>query len=270
VKPYDLSPLRGLPVRRYSILHPLLFSFFSGSLYRDVAKNWKGLCFLYLLSLVALCAIPGVMQVRTELSDFLAKEAPMYVKQVPAITISHGKVSLDRPEPYFIRDERTGTVRAIIDTTGRTNTLRGSKAALLLTKTTLIVKGDEGETRTFDLSEIDHLFIDRSAVYGFLETLDDWFAVFVYPFAVLFSLFFRILEVLILALIGLLFARTLRAALDYRALIRLAAIAITPGAVCGGIFALADVRVLYWPLVGVAVSMGYLFYAVRVNSASGQ
>jgi hypothetical protein len=246
-------------------------SFFSGSLYRDVARNWKGLCFLYLLSLVALCSIPGVLQVRTEVSDFLAKEAPMYVKQVPAITIAKGQVSLDKPEPYFIRDERTGSVRAIIDTTGRINTLRGSKAALLLTKTALLVKDDEGEARKFDLSEIDHLVIDRSALYGFLDTLDDWFAVFIYPFAVLFSLFFRILEVLILALIGIVFTKTLMpAALDYRALIRLSAVAITPAVVCGAIFALADVRVLYWPLMGIVISGGYLFYAVRANSASGE
>ena len=245
-------------------------SFYSRSLYRDVARNWRGLCVRYLLSLVALCAIPGVMQIRTELSDFLAKEAPMYVKQVPAITISKGRVALDEPEPYFIRDEKTGAVRAIIDTTGKITALSGSKAVLLLTKTTLIVKGNEGETRAFDLSEIDHLFIDRSAVYGFLDTLDDWFAVFVYPFAVGVSFLFRGLEVLILALIGMLFRKAFRATLDYRALIRLAAMAITPVVVGGGILALADIRILYWPLLGVVISIGYLLYAVRVNSDTGE
>jgi Protein of unknown function (DUF1189) len=253
-------------VRRYTILHPLFMSFYSRSLYRDVARNWRGLCVLYLVSLVALCAIPGVMQIRTELSAFLAKEAPMYVKQVPAITISKGKVALDVPEPYLIRDENTGTVRAIIDTTGKINTLSGSKAVLLLTKTTLFVRGNEGETRAFDLSEIDHLFIDRSTVYSFLDTLDDWFAVFVYPLAVVVSFLFRGLEVIILALIGLLFTHALRATLDYRALIRLAAMAITPVVVSGGILALADISIHYWPLLGVVISIGYILFAVRVNS----
>src|SRR2546426_3324312 len=41
-------------MRRYGILHPLLLSFFSRSLYRDVGRTWKGIGFLYLLLLLAL------------------------------------------------------------------------------------------------------------------------------------------------------------------------------------------------------------------------
>lgn len=241
-------------------------SFFSKSLYRDVARNWRGLCFTYLVSLLALCSIPVVLKVQKEFSDFLNREAPQYVKQVPTITISKGRVSIDKPEPYFIRDEKTGTVWAIIDTTGSINALSDSKTVLLLTRTSLIVKRNEKETRTFDLSGFDNLFMDKSAIYGFLDTLEDWIAVLIYPFAVIFSFFYRAVEALIFALIGLLFARTLRASLDYRTLVRLANIAITPVIIVEGIFALLNVRVAYWPLLSLVISLGYLFYAVKVNS----
>lgn len=243
-------------------------SFFSKSLYRDVARNWRGLCFTYLFSLLALYSIPVAMKVQTEFSDFLTEEAPKYIKQVPAITISKGKVSIDNPEPYFIRDEKTGAAWAIIDTTGKTNSLGNTKTVLLLTKASLIVKRNETETKTFDLSGIDSLFIDRSAIYNFLDSLEDWIAVLVYPFVVIFSFLSRAVEIFIFALIGLLFARTRKASLDYRTLVRLASVSLTPVLVCEGIFSLADVRLVYWPLMSLIISLGYLFFAVKVNSDS--
>ena len=36
-------------MKRYSIFHPLILSFFSKSLYRDVGKHWRGTGLLYLL-----------------------------------------------------------------------------------------------------------------------------------------------------------------------------------------------------------------------------
>ena len=243
-------------------------SFFSKSLYRDVARNWRGLCFTYLVSLLALCSIPVVMKVQKEFSDFLNREAPQYIKQIPTITISKGKVSIDKPEPFFIRDEKTGAVWAIIDTTGSINSLSDPKTLLLLTRTALIVRKNDKETRTFDLSGFDNLLMDKSAIYGFLDTLDDWIAVLIYPFVVIFSFFYHAVEALIFALIGSLFARTLRASLDYRTLVRLANVAITPAIIGEGIFALLNVWVAYWTLLSLFISLGYIFYAVKANADS--
>ena len=49
-------------MKRYSIFHPLVLSFFSKSLYRDVGKNWRGTGLLYLLLIIALLWIPSTDQ----------------------------------------------------------------------------------------------------------------------------------------------------------------------------------------------------------------
>lgn len=46
-------------MKNYSVFHPLYLSFFSKSLYQDVAKNWKGTGLAYLLLLLALAWVPG-------------------------------------------------------------------------------------------------------------------------------------------------------------------------------------------------------------------
>jgi len=255
-------------VRRYSILHPLFMSFFSKSLYQDIARNWPGLCFTYLFSVLALCAIPGVLKFQSEFSYIINREAPKYVRQLPAITIEKGKVSIDKPEPYFISDEKTGAHWAVIDTTGGITSLEGSKAVLLLTKTSLIVKSDDRESRTLDLSGIDNLVVDRSSMYTILESLEDWVAVFVYPFAVIFSFLYRVIEVLILALMGTLIAKTVKTSLDYRTLVRLASVSITPVLICGAFLVLAGAEVPYWPLASFILSLAYLFFAIKANVGS--
>ena len=252
-------------MKRYTIIHPLYMSFFSASLYRDVARNWKGFCLPYLLSLLALCIIPGVMKIHSDISDYLSVEAPKIAKQVPVITILKGKVSIDKPEPYIIKDEKTGAPLIIIDTTGLTSSLEGSKALVLVKKTELIVKRDENETRRFDLSEIGNLVIDRSLIYNWMDTMEDFFVVVLYPMAVFFSFLYHAAEVLMFASIGIILTRSQKISLTFRELVRLAAVSITPAMILGALIVAADVRVPYWWIISFWISMGYLFFAVRVN-----
>ncbi len=96
--------------------------------------------------------------------------------------------------------------------------------------------------------------------------LKRWFFPVLYPLAVLFSFIFRAIQVLIYALIGLLFARLLNANLDYKTLMRLAAISITPVLVLNLVFEFVPVHIPGWLLLGIMIELGYLFFAVKVNS----
>ncbi len=243
-------------------------SFFSKSLYRDVARNWSGLGFPYLLALLALCTIPAVMNLHTDLVVFLNNEGREFVQQVPAITISKGKVSIDKPEPYFIRDKKTGDPIMIIDTTGTIRSLHGTSAKALLTKTGLLVKKDKGETATLDLSTIDFFFINRSLLYEYMDSMEEWFAVMIYPLAVLVSFLYHVVEVLVYAAVGLIFTRALHASLGYRALVRLSVISVTPSLVVGVLLLLTDTMLPYWRLISFWVSLVYLLYAVKANAGN--
>lgn len=255
-------------MQRYSIVHPLYLSFYSGSLYQDVARNWKGLCLTYLLALLALSVIPGVMEVRADLTTYFNTEAPRLVRQVPTITITDGKVSINKPQPYYIEDQKTGKPVMIIDTTGKITSLKESPAVILLTKTSMLVKTDKTETRTFDLSDIKNLVVDRRVIYDWMDTFQDWFVFIFYPLALAFSFLLHVVEVIFYALVGLIFARSMRATLRFRAVVRLAVVALTPSVIAGMLLSVAGINVQYWWYISMMISTAYVYFAVRSNLGS--
>ncbi len=242
-------------------------SFFSKSLYRDVAKNWTGLGLLYLLSVAALCLIPEVLTIHSDLSDYLNTEAPKIIRQFPTITVTKGTASVDEQQPVYIRDEKTGQPLIIIDTTGSVTTLKGSSASVLVTKTSVIIRSDNTETKSFDLSGIDKLTVDKTALYNLADTVEEWFAFMIYPFALFISFLLHAVEVLFYAAMGALFLRLSHAAMPFRTLFRLAAVSVTPVMIVSTVLFVAGLSVSYWWLFSFAVSMGYLMYAIRAASS---
>lgn len=260
----------------YSIIHPLFMSFFSKSLYRDVGRNWKGLCFTYLILLLALCWIPTMIQFHSVVSEFVTVYAPPFVDQIPAITISEGEVSTPELVPYFIRDPESDALLAIIDTTGEFTSLDDFEALdefeaqVLITKTKIIVEENVGETNIYDVSRFtEDFFVDQSRIYGWLEIIKSWLAIVSYPFALLVSLLYRIIQVLIYAAIGILFAKGLHTSWNYPALIRLAVISITPVVALETLRGLENIQIPLWWLICFLTAMGYLFYAVKASSTAG-
>ena len=253
-------------MKRYSIFHPLVLSFFSKSLYRDVGKNWRGTGLLYLFVALAVVWIPTIIKGQLGLARWVDADSKEITKQIPAITISKGQVSTDVPTPHFIKDPKTGTAIAIIDTTGEYQTLENTEARFLLTKSKLIMGRNQMETRTYELSGVESLYIDRSLVENWLVTARRWFVPVLYPLALIFSFIFRAIQVLIYALVGLLFARLLNANLDFKTLMRLAAISITPVLVLNLLFEFVPGRIPWWTLIGIVIALAYLFFAVKVNT----
>ncbi|MEP6820419.1 MAG: DUF1189 domain-containing protein [bacterium] len=253
-------------MRRYSIFHPLVLSFFSKSLYRDVGKNWRGTGLLYLLLALALVWIPTIISGQIGLSRWVDNDSKEITKQIPAITISKGQVSTDVTTPYFIKDPKTGADIAIIDTSGQYETLDNTDAKLLLTKSKLIMEKSAMETQAYDLAGVQSFHVDRSRVESWLLTGKRWFVPVFYPLAVIFSFIFRAVQILIYALIGLLFARMLNANLDYKTLMRLAAISITPVLVLDLFLEFVPLHIPMWSLIGIIIALGYLFFAVKENA----
>jgi hypothetical protein len=257
-------------MKRYSIVHPLVLSFFSKDLYEDVARNWKGTGFLYLFMLLTICWIPTMTKMAAGFSKFVAKEAPRYLDQVPDITIKDGKVSINEPMPYFIKDPDSGDTFVILDTTGQTTSLEGSKAFLLLTKTKLTVKQNARETRAYDLSGIKNFTLTKERLHDWLDIGRKLLVSVLFPICVLGSYVYRIVQALIYAAIGLIFASSLKAALDYLALLRLSVIAVTPAVILDTLLNLAGKHVPAWGFICLLIAMGYLFLGVKASAATAQ
>lgn len=253
-------------MKRYSIFHPLVLSFFSKSLYRDVGKNWRGTGLLYLLLAIALLWIPSTIKGHRDFGRFVDDDAKGITEQIPAVRITNGQASTDVPMPHSIKDPKTGTTLAVIDTVDTSVEAENPAVPLILTKTKLIMRKNPTETQIYDLAGVQSFYVDRARVEGWLATARTWFFPAFYSVAVLFSFIFRAIQMLIYALIGLGFAAMLGAKLDYKTLMRLAAIAITPVMILNLVFELVGFHPPGWMLLGIIIGLGYLFFAVKVNA----
>jgi len=252
--------------RRYTIIHPLFMSFYSKDFYQDVAQNWKNYAFYYLLFLLALCSVVKTVKIHYDLSDFLAKHAPAFISQIPAVTFSNGKASTDQDEPYFIKDSKSGEDIIIIDTTGQINSLNDTSAVMLLTETKLIIKKSDRQTQVFALSEIEDFRIDQDVVYGWLRIVQKWLAVVFFPFLVLGSFLYRLVQVLIYGIIGMLFASILKTDIEFQSLISITIMAITPVVILDAVMGSPGISAVFWRFVCFLISMGFLFYGIKANS----
>jgi hypothetical protein len=250
----------------YNFVHSLYLSFYSKSFYQNVARNGKGFRFSYLLFLLCMVWIPEVSHMHSELSEYLSAEAPKYVQQVPLITISQGKVSMKEQAPYVIKNPEKGTPFAIIDPSGQTSSLDETSAVILLTQNRLVIKKGVSQSQTFDLKGIEHLTIDQKVIDGWIATFNTVFPVIVFPFILLYAFLFLVLQVLLSAGIGNLFAKRFQTYLTYKTLIRLSAVSFTPAIILQAFHALLNVPFPYSVPISFLISLGYLYYAVGSNS----
>lgn len=254
-------------MKRYAILHPLYLSFFSRDLYRDVRTNWKGTGFLYLLLLLSITWLPVMYKLHLGISKGIQQEAPKYIGQVPKITIVHGEVSIDRPVPYTITDPDSRASLMVIDTSGKISSLEQTTALALLTKNKFMYRKPRGtETRIYDLSTINSFTLDRDLVNGWVQASRKYFAALAYPFVLAASFAYRVLQMLLYAAIGMLFANMLKTPLDYPAVLRLASVSITPVIILSTLRTLTGLHVPAFWLACFVIAMAYLFFAVKANS----
>ncbi len=253
-------------MKHYSILHPIFMSFFSKSLYRDVASNWRGLCLTYLLIVLTLNLIPDMVRLHDRVDDFLVEEVPKVVHQIPTITISEGTASVNVPVPYIINAPWSKLPFAVIDTSDRAAPSADVKATIMLTRTKLTVKDDASEIHAFDFSRIHHAVIDNDLIYRWLEAFKHYFIFAVFPFALFFASLYYFIQALLCASIGMFFAKMFNLDLKARALIRLSVIAFTPPLMLQTVHSLLDIEFPYSGVISLMLATGYLYFAVSACS----
>ncbi len=253
-------------MKKFSAIHIPPLSFFSKELYSDVALNWRGVNFLYLLLLLAACWILVLIKMNNSITKFVNNEAPRIVEQVPKITITNGEVSIDEPQPYYIKTPDSNSVLAIIDTTGTIKSLENTGAYCLLTKNTVIIRQSDVETRAYSLSQVKNFVLTSDRIMKWLQIFKKIFIIALYPFALFGSFVYRIIQTLIYGAIGLLFASWCKIKLAYDTLIRLSVIAVTPCIIISTVLLLANVRLPFAALIYFLIAMAYLLFGVKATA----
>lgn len=253
-------------MKKYSMIHIPVMSFFARDFYRDVCLHWKGTNFLYLFILLLICWIPAIVKVHIGFSDFRENEAPAVVSQIPQITIENGEASVDVNQPYHIMDPDTKRSLVIIDTTGSITSLDDAEAAVLIAKNQAIFKRNAYETRQFSFAEIPQFTLDQQTINGWLDNIQKYLALTLFPCALLGSFVFRIIQVLIYAAIGLFFASLCHTNRSYLSLIRLAVLAVSPCIIIKTILGIAGIDLPFAGLLFLVIAMGYLYFGVKAST----
>ena len=251
-------------------------SFYSGELYQDVGRMWRGVGLGYLFVAMAILQLPMAVKIHVGFSHWVESGANEVVDRIPQIAIHHGEVSTNVETPYYIpsphdpanRVSEASEYLAVIDLTGKYRSLEDVKADILLTKHSLAMRNGNqpGEVRTYDLSGVDGFSMDSARVRGWLNSARLFVAPSFYGFVLLFSFIYRVAQVALYAAVGILFARSVNAALEYPALMRLAAVAVTPPMVLNEAVDLAQIHIPLWYLICLGMAMGYLYFGVKANA----
>ena len=233
-------------------------------------RNRRGLCLPYLLIILACYWVPESMNMHGQISAFIADEAPQYVNQVPVITVAGGKASIREPVPFYIRDRKTDTPVAIIDTSGQITSLDKTPAVVLLTRDRLLIKQDKDakDIRSLPLADIGDVTITSKLINNWLDAFNNIVVIVLFPFVLLISFAFHIVQVVFLAILGSGFAKHFNVNADFRSLFRLSVVAFTPAIMLEAVHAALQIDYPYSSFFSFLIAGGYLFYAVWCNSGS--
>src|SRR5262249_22498261 len=143
--------------------------------------------------------------------EFYAKIAP----QTPTVTIKDGKLSTPENHPYTIVDPDSKMTLAVIDASGQYKTIQEAKAPVLITQTEIIMQQKDNETRIYSLpgnfeGEINPQFVNAEIThflgYAFIP---------IFIFCLIGFFIYRVLQGLIYAVVGKIFAVIFKIKLSY-------------------------------------------------------
>lgn len=247
-------------MKKYKLYQPLLLAFYSKPLYRDVAQNWRGLALRYLLLITLLCSL--VFACRAfYLGTHALVVSQTLVDQLPTITLTQGEVSVDKPEPFYLKDPETDRVLAIIDTTGQVSSLDNTTALALLTKNSLLIK-ENNDVKSHDLSHFKDQVYTHAVISKYLHDLFYGLVFIAGVLAIPFYFLLGLIEALFYSGLTKLFLRT---GLSYQAVYRLAVVALTPAFILSAILTVLGISVPYHWAIYILLSIGYLIYGVQAN-----
>ncbi|HET6247622.1 MAG TPA: DUF1189 family protein [Tepidisphaeraceae bacterium] len=256
--------------RKFGKLAAIFLSFFSAELYRDIGRRWRGIGFWYLVLLMLLTCIPTGIEVQYKFREFVKSDMSGLIDTFPTITYdSKHEISVAESDPYLWKDPKTGEVILYVDTTGKFDLPQGAKAPVKLSKTQLIMRQSPGETRTYQLSQYPPgpLVIDKNLLNRWAGIAQRYIGLGVFGFLFVFSVIGHFIQILIYGLIGLIFCAMFGARIDYAALLRMSAVAITPAVILGTALELSGVNFRGENWLYFALEMLVLGLAVKANAA---
>jgi hypothetical protein len=253
---------------RFSSLSAWLLSFFAPQLYRDVGANWRGVGLFYLFFLLAVCWIPLMYKYSHKITNVMDQVVAV-VEQMPAMELKDGQFSIDEPMPYSVKSDDLGKQFIIVDTTGQTTPEALVEGSVLVTQDKIILKGfkdDPDTTRTISLPTGANFKLNADVIKAWEPKLSYWAIGIGYVIVLLASWIYRfVLAIIYAAIGGIFFFDLVNHSLNYKALLRLSVVAMTPAIILSTVQCYLHYRFPHQSLAYFGLTLFYLLVAILSN-----
>jgi hypothetical protein len=241
----------------------LWLSFFSRTLYQSVARRWQGIGSLYLLIVSALVVLPITMQIREGYTSFIEEELPLYLDDLPELTIENGQASTPEERPYIINDKGTTEPFIVVDTTGQYTDLDQTSAAVLITADRISIRKNDVSTQSYSFSELGDMTIDRSMIETFLATTGKFILPFAYVVLIAVSWFWRFTQAMAYAFIAVWLAKKQGVTMRYNSFVRVCAVALTPAMLLDMVIGILNLPLPFAGLLFIVLEVMYVRFAIQ-------
>jgi hypothetical protein len=252
-------------MQQYNMLQAIFMSFYSKKLYRDVAINWGGKTFLYLLLILTLSWIYATYKTQIFLKTGFEYLSDEIVTQIPVMTIKDGKLSTPENRPYLITNPNTHEKIAIIDTSGKYKDLEQTNGVLLVTQTEVISQSDPHEIRKNEIPTNLNFTIVPETIKKKVKDYLDFAWIFIFIGAVITSYVYRLIQVFLYSIIGKIFAVISDSKVTYGQIIQITMVAITPVIIINTILSAMGIWIHYELLLYFVLAILFMFYGIIAN-----
>ncbi len=210
-----------------SFFQAVFKSCFDFSFYKSIKNQnfWRSLGYLSMLMLIAAIVISTAANYY--LHSIVVEAQGLFDKDFPNITIKKGIVSIDANQPFIYENTE---IHFILDPKIEAAPLQNTenKTLLLVGKNFIAFREkNEIETNVYDLSKIDDLHITKETAKKITNIFYWIIAPIILIVIFLGFLLFRLLQILLFSLIGLIFNKILKANLTYQNIINICTFSIT-------------------------------------------
>ena len=194
--------------------------------YRSIKNNKFSRSFVYLLLLFLI--VYFISGTRTFIATRIAIDELItnVNANIPEFRLENGEFSFEGKMPYIISSSTNEAF--VIDTTGQVDAsvLKDVGSGMLITKDKVYLKNSQVESREFNLTELKGVTLTKKDVLDFLPKLS-WIVFIFIAFAFIFVLGWKLLNAVILALLGLIANAVLGSRLKFNNLLNISIYALT-------------------------------------------
>ncbi|HWE28265.1 MAG TPA: DUF1189 family protein, partial [Polyangia bacterium] len=249
-----------------SLLEALSRVSFDLGVFAKVARQRLRRTFLHLLLLVVISTAATTTLAMMQLRKAVRWLEP-HLDEIPTITIRNGQASADVEQPWVKSlgtDDHGHAVVAIIDTTGARQDFAANEVGVFLKKREVMVKQDSEELRIVPLSRFPDTTIGPDIVRGWIATAMRRAPFYIGAFLVVWYLFAKSMQALLLVLAALIGARAMR----FGQLFTVAVYALTPAVLLDSALPFLPFHVPAFWLVYTAIGVTYAILGARRADAA--